>query len=79
MAKIIRFESARNKTETVSLRKNLTCEHKQVVAYTVHRTVCCSICGTELDSFDVLVDMLKAYVPPDAGKQKEKLLHGEIE
>ena len=54
------------------------CDHKHVIAYTVFRTVHCASCGVILDPFDVLVDMLKGYVPPDAENSEEKLLDKEI-
>ena len=37
------------------------------------------ICGTLLDPFDVLVDMLKGYVPPDKNDLEEKQLNKEVE
>jgi len=40
-----------------------------VIAYTINRTVCCAACGIELDPFDVLVDILKAYIPDDDGEE----------
>ncbi len=78
MAKIINFDSTRKRPKTVSPGKTLGCDHKQVIAYTAFRTVRCSICGMELDPFDVLVDMLKAYVLPDANDLEEKQLHREM-
>lgn len=79
MAKIIKFDSTRKKQITVNREKTAGCDHKLVIAYTVFRTVRCAICGTRLDPFDVLVDMLKAYVPPDAEDHEEKNLLREVE
>lgn len=55
------------------------CDHKHVIAYTVFRTVRCSTCGTLLDPFDVLVDMLKGYVPSGPNDLEEKRLYEEVE
>ena len=79
VAKIIKSDSTRKRPTTVSPEKTMGCDHKQVIAYTVYRTVHCSICGAELDPFDVLVDMLKAYVPSDTNDLEEKRLHREME
>lgn len=76
MAKIIRFDSTGRKPGPG--RKKQQCAHKQVVVYTVYRTVCCAFCGAELDPFDVLADMFKAHVPPDNGGREEKRLRREI-
>ncbi len=78
MAKIIQFDPQRKKPEPVSSEKKHICEHKHVVASTVFRTVRCSICNTELDPFDVLVEMLKAYVPPDDPEREQKRLLQEL-
>lgn len=78
MAKIIKFDSSRKLPESKRSAKRSDCDHKQVIAYTVYRTVRCSICGMELDPFDVLVDMLKAYVPEEANLEEKKLLR-EVE
>ncbi len=79
MAKIIKLDPTRKKPERVSLERSRGCDHKQVIAYTVFRTVRCSTCGTLLDPFDVLVDMLKGYVPPDKNDLEEKQLNKEVE
>jgi len=79
LAKIIKFDSTRKKQITLSREKTAGCDHKLVIAYTVFRTVRCAICGTQLDPFDVLVDMLKAYVLPDAEDHEEKSLLREME
>jgi len=75
LARIIQFDSLRKKSGSAGVEKKFACDHKYVVASTVYRTVRCSICGVELDPFDVLVDMLKAYVPPeDPDREKKRLL-----
>lgn len=79
MAKIIKFDLTRKKPKTVSPEPAAGCDHKHVVAYTVHRTVHCARCGTLLDPFDVLVDMLKSYVPPGDDNLSEKRLDKEVE
>ncbi|NOR25634.1 MAG: hypothetical protein GQ542_14850 [Desulforhopalus sp.] len=79
MAKIIKLDLTRKKPKTVSPEQSVGCEHKHVIAYTVHRTVCCVVCGALLDPFDVLVDMLKGYVPPDGDDLNEKRLGKEME
>jgi len=63
----------------VQPEKKTSCPHKHVVAYTVYRTVRCTVCGAELDPFDVLVDMLKAYVPPDNDDREKQRLLKEVE
>ena len=65
MGKIIKLDTSRKKIEKDNFQKTSPCDHKQVIAYTYYRTVRCSVCGQELDPFDVLVDMLKAYVGPE--------------
>jgi len=79
LAKIIQFDSTGKKPKPGSPGKKTGCTHKQAIASTVYRTVRCAFCGTELDPFDVLVDMFKAYVPPDTGDGEEKRLCREIE
>jgi hypothetical protein len=76
LAKIIRFDVTGRKPRPG--RKKPECAHKQVIVYTVYRTVRCAFCGAELDPFDVLVDVFKAYVPPDNGDREEKRLLREI-
>lgn len=77
MAKIIRINQSRKKPKTISHRP-AACDHKQVIAYTYYRTVNCSICGAPLDPFDVLVDMLKGFVPPGGNDHEEKQLNQEL-
>jgi hypothetical protein len=48
-----------------------------VTAYTVYRTVRCSICGALLDPFDVLVEMLKSHVSPNGGTDEERRFQEE--
>lgn len=78
MAKIIKFDVSRTRPKVSGRKQAEGCEHKQVIAYTVFRTVHCAFCGTELDPFDVLVDMLKAHVP-DNDDSEEKRLQKEVE
>lgn len=78
MAKIIKLDPTGKKPDRIKQGKEKGCDHKNVIAYTVFRTVRCTACGTLLDPFDVLVDMLKGYVPPDANNLEEKRLRQEI-
>lgn len=79
MGKIVQLDTSRKKHKVIRAEKSFTCDHKQVIAYTYYRTVRCSICGMELDPFDVLVDMLKAYVQPEGMDIEEKKILREIE
>jgi len=79
LAKIIKFDSSRKRPEALRKEKIPDCDHKQVIAYTFYRVVRCAVCGAELDAFDVLVDMLKSYIPPAAQDREEKRLAGELE
>lgn len=79
MAEIIQFDATRKKPAGEGSVPPAGCAHKQVVAYTVFRTVRCALCGAELDPFDVLVDMLKASVPLNRGGHTEKKLQEEID
>ena len=76
---IIKFDPTRKKPKSTSPEKSVGCAHKQVIAYTVYRTVHCAACGAQLDPFDILVDMLKSYVPPDKNDLEEKQLNKEVE
>ena len=76
---IIKFDPTRKKTKPISPEKSSSCDHKEVIAYTFYRTVYCTVCGAELNPFDVLVDMLKGYVPPDKNDLEEKQLNKEVE
>lgn len=78
MAEIIRLDSTRKKTDKAATRHSEICDHKHVIAYTVFRTVRCVTCGALLDPFDVLVDMLKGYIPPDGENQEEKRIDKEL-
>ena len=73
MATIIQLDPSRKKPEQKDLGEKEGCDHKHVTAYTVFRTVRCSTCGTLLDPFDVLVDMIKGYVPPDDDREEKRL------
>ena len=76
---IIKFDPTRKKTKPISPEKSRSCDHKEVIAYTFYRTVYCTVCGAQLNPFDVLVDMLKGYVPPDKNDLEEKQLNKEVE
>lgn len=78
MARIIKFDASRTKPKAKERSPASECGHKQVIAYTVFRTVRCAFCGAELDPFDVLVDMLKAYVPENDDSE-EKRFRREVE
>lgn len=77
MAKIIRLDTSSRKPAppTADPKK---CQHRQATAYTAYRTVHCSFCGVQLDPFDVLVDMLKNYVPPNGGADEEQRFREEV-
>lgn len=76
---IIKFDPTRKKPKSVNSETTRDCDHKQVIAYTFYRKVYCTVCGAQLDPFDVLVDMLKGYVPPDTNDLEEKQLNKEVE
>ena len=76
---IIKFDPTRRKPKSVSPEKSRGCDHKQVIAYTFYRTVYCTFCGAQLNPFDVLVDILKGYIPPDKNDLEEKKLNKEVE
>ena len=78
MGKVIKLDTSRKKIKKGDLQKISPCDHKQVIAYTHYRRVRCSICGQELDAFDVLVDMLKAYIGPEGTDSEEKKLLREV-
>lgn len=75
---IIKFDPTRKKPKSVSPEKSKGCDHKEVIAYTFYRTVYCTACGAQLNPFDVLVDMLKSYVPPNKNDLEEKQLNKEV-
>lgn len=77
MAKIIRFDlSRRRPQENVAAT---SCDHKNVVAYTVSRKVQCAICGAELDPYDVMLELLKGYIPPSDNNRELRLFTRELE
>ena len=47
-----------------------TCHHKEAIVYRHERTVYCTICGQELDAFDVLVSLVEKMEP---GEEDEAL------
>jgi len=78
MSKIIKLDASRRKPRPPEENAVSGCEHRLVTAYTAFRTVRCSICGTLLDPFDVLVDLLKGHVPPTDPSREEKRLLAEV-
>ena len=62
MAKILRFDPSRRLQEGTMTATS--CDHKNVVAFTSSRKVQCSACGTELEPFDVMIELLKGSNPP---------------
>lgn len=79
MGTILQFDASRKIPQPNDAEKNKGCNHKQVIAYTVFRTVRCSTCGVELDPFDVLVDMLKSHIQPATDMLEEEKLFREVE
>ena len=76
MAKIIKLEASRQPLKKPPGHRT-SCQHKNVIAYTAYRTVQCVSCGAVLDSFDVLVDMIKGY-PPDGEKDEQRRFDREV-
>lgn len=77
MAKIISIDHRRRQYDKVGPAS--CCDHKNVVAFTASRTVQCAICGTPLDPFDVMLELLKGYVPPIDTNRELKLFTRELE
>lgn len=77
MAKIIRFDPSRRQHEDAA--PGISCDHKDVVAFTASRTVQCAICGAELEAFDVMLELLKGYIPPGENNRELKLFSRELE
>ena len=77
MAKIITLDTSRRQRAASGHNARQRCPHKEVIAYTLHRTVHCAACGERLDPFDVLVDLIKSHVPTDPDRE-EKLLLREV-
>jgi hypothetical protein len=75
LEKIICLDWARKQVEK---GKACRCEHKYVTVYAVSRTVKCTICGTELDPFDVLLDLTWGYVPLVPERDEERAMALEI-
>ena len=71
MAKIIRLDTSRKRPKEKEAGGRDGCEHKNVVVYQMFRTVRCAYCGTLLDPFDVLLDMVKGYVPAEKDDREE--------
>ena len=77
MAKIIRLDTSRKKASEKADQTPAGCEHKNVVVYERYRTVRCALCRTLLDPFDVLLDMVKGYIPPERENEEEARLARE--
>lgn len=77
MAKIIRFDPRRRQRD--ENEPTAFCDHKNVVACTASRTVQCAVCGTSLDPFDVMLELLKGYIPPIDNNRELKLFTREME
>ena len=78
MAKIIKLDTSRKKT-VPPIKLAGICGHKNVRVSEVKRTVRCVYCGELLDPFEVLVDMVKGYIPGDTGNSEEIRLLREVE
>lgn len=77
MAKMLRYDPSRRRHEEP--QSSFTCDHKNVVAFTASRTVQCATCGAGLDPFDVMLELLKGYMPPIDNNRELKLLTRELE
>ena len=77
VAKIIKLDTSKKKTEP-AVPETGGCEHKNVRVSEAYRTVHCVYCGALLDPFDVLVDMVKGYIPPDRTNHEEMRLLKEV-
>ena len=77
MAKIIRLDTSRKKPSEKANQTPAGCEHKNVVVYERYRTVRCALCRSLLDPFDVLLDMVKGYIPPERENREEARLARE--
>ena len=77
MAKILRFDPSLRQREGALTAAS--CDHKNVVAFTTSRTVQCASCGTELDPFDVMIEILKGSRPPGDKHRELKMYYRELE
>ena len=77
MAKIIRLDTSRKKPREEAARAPAGCDHRNVVVYERYRTVRCAFCRSLLDPFDVLLDMVKGYIPPERENSEEARLARE--
>jgi len=77
MAKIIKFDPSRRQHKQDE--SATSCDHKDVVAFSASRTVECAICGDQLDPFDVMIELLKGYLPPIDSNRELKLFTRELE
>ena len=71
MADIIKLDKSRRRIAAKKEKKNFTCDHKNVTVYAEYRTVRCSFCGVSLDPFDVLLDMVRGYIPAERPNDRE--------
>jgi hypothetical protein len=76
MAKIITFDPHRRQHDD---EPATSCDHKNVVAFTASRTVQCAVCGVKLDPFDVMLELLKGYMPPIDNNRELKLFTREMD
>ena len=76
MAKILRFDPSLRQREGSG--SAATCDHKNVVAYTASRTVQCAACGTVLDPFDTIVELLKGSNPQGDKHRELKMYYQEL-
>lgn len=77
MAKIIKFEPNRRQHEEAQAANS--CDHKNVVAFTASRTVHCAVCNADLDPFEVMLELLKGYVPPIDNNRELKMFTREMD
>ena len=77
MADIIRMDKSRRRIEERrriekrGRREDYACEHKNVTVYAEYRSVRCSFCGASLDPFDVLLDMVRGYIPAESPRDRD--------
>ncbi|MDH5297476.1 MAG: hypothetical protein OEV91_00470 [Desulfobulbaceae bacterium] len=82
MAKIVKLANAKEHLSRRKAGPAAECDHKYVTVYRATRTVYCATCNLSLDPFDVLVDIVKGYVPaapPGPRHDDERRLANEEE
>jgi hypothetical protein len=77
MAKIIKLKPYQ-KLPTQHSVPQIPCEHKNVIAYRVSRTVRCVFCGAQLDPFDILVDMIQGHIPAGCENKEQQRFEREV-